>query len=227
MLLDILASKSIFFKSYKFGLTNFNFNNIGIYSEVAIIRDAYFQRKGDVSCFMDDLTRIIIRQENVQACRLYSQLPEVLKTPSKTHARQIRQKAIAENIPLTEEENKVFGAMQGMFNAKPDLVIVVDDKLMVFEAKFTEPFDDIQLKRTWNIAEVWATLLYDDFGFKNPPEYALIKLGGEKFNPEISWEEILKIAEITYFENDCTLKALKFGVELLSKTKLNHTISIN
>ena len=84
-------------------------------------------------------------------CRLYSELPEPLNDGRLTHPKQIRQKATAENIQLSENESKVYGAMQGMFNAKPDLVITIDNILLVCEAKLTESFDEGQLRRTSNM----------------------------------------------------------------------------
>jgi len=123
-------------------------------------------------------------------------------------------------ILLGEDENRVFGALQGMFNAKPDMVITIGNKLLAFEAKFTEPFDEVQLRRTGHIAEVWAKLLYKDFGFEAEPEFFIIKLGAMKFNPDVSWTDVLEIARKTYGENDRTLVVLENGVELLKRYKL-------
>jgi hypothetical protein len=105
--------------------------------------------------------------------------------------------------------------MQGMFNAKPDLVITVDNKLLVFEAKFTEPFDELQLERTEHITEVWSKLLFTDFGFNEPPEYSIIKLGAGKFTPHINWTDVLSIADKTYRADDRSLLVLMAGVNLL------------
>jgi hypothetical protein len=203
-----------------FDFTNLKFENIGIYCEVAIIRDAYQNQKPDIFEFMDKLTKIIMQQEKITVCRLFSELPDILKNPKETHPKQIRQKAISAGVDFTESENQVYGAMQGMFNAKPDLVITIDNKLLVFEAKFTEPFDEVQMKRTENITEIWSELLFNDFGFSTQPESFIIKLGPKKFNPNISWTEIKNIAKETYGYNDRTLISLEKGVELLEKYKL-------
>jgi len=207
-------------QNHNINLTNLRYDNIGIFCEVAIIRDAFQNFKPSVNRFMDDLTKLIMQQEKIQECRLYSQLPEVLSNPKLTHPKQIREKAKSEGIQLTQNESQVFGAIQGMFNAKPDLVITIDNKLLVIEAKFTEAFDEVQLKRTENIASVWAKLLYNDFGFKVEPEFFIIKLGAMKFEPHINWTDILQIAQKTYGENDRSLIALKNGVELLKHYKL-------
>ena len=118
-------------------------------------------------------------------------------------------------INLTKNEKRVYGAVQGMFNAKPDLVLTIDDKLFVIEAKFTEKFDEEQLKRTKNITEVWAELLYNEFGFSNRPNYAVVKLGASKFNADITWKDICTIAQDTYQPEDKSRIAFNLGFELL------------
>lgn len=97
-----------------------------IYAEVALIRDAYFVRKPNHFDFMNRLVDIVMKQEDVQNCRSYEDLPSRLSDASKTHPKQIKQRAGDE---LSSEEKKVYGAIQGMFNAKPDLVICWGDNL--------------------------------------------------------------------------------------------------
>jgi len=196
-------------------LDNLKFENVAIYSEVAIIRDTYQNAKPDVNPFMDDLTRLIMDQIGVTDCRLFSQLPEPLNNSKKTHPKQIKQKATAMDIPLNESESRVYGSMQGMFNAKPDMVITIDKFLLVCEAKLTESFDDAQLHRTRNIAQVWARLLYEDLGFSEPPVYTVFKLGAATEKPDIRWTDVLEIAEITYGENDRSRIAIQAAVDLL------------
>ncbi|MFZ4526631.1 MAG: hypothetical protein ACOYOE_14160 [Chlorobium sp.] len=128
-----------------------------IYAEAALIRDAYYVRKSLASHFLDDMVRMLMEQESVSECRLYSELPDELSNGSKTHPKQIRQKA--GNL-FTPEEECVFGAMQGMFNAKPDLVVCINEELLIYEAKFTLDFDLKQMKRTENIGKIWAALFY-------------------------------------------------------------------
>lgn len=217
--LEKLSTSHLRFKNGHPSLTTLEFMNASIYCEASIIRDAYQDLKPDVTLFMDNLTQIIMKQEQVKDCRLYSELPELLNTIKKTHPKQIRQKASANNIQLSKEENKVYSAMQGMFNAKPDLVIIIDNVLLVCEAKHTESFDQEQLQRTWNIAEVWATLLYKDFGFTEMPTYTVFTLGATSYNPHITWKDISEIADKTYKENDRTRIAIKAGFELLKRKK--------
>src|SRR5689334_17192894 len=141
LLLQRLSTKKLAYATPHFDLTELNFDNVGIFFEVAILRDAYNRRKDDMHPFMAALTRVIMQQENVTACTLFSKLPAVLNDPKETHPRQIKQKAAEQGVRFTPAEMKVYGAMQGMFNAKPDLAITVDGMLLVVEAKFTENFD--------------------------------------------------------------------------------------
>jgi hypothetical protein len=217
--LDILFKSRLAFNDGISDLSKLKFENISIFCEASLIRDAYHNTKPNVNGLMDDLTRIIMVQEKVQDCRLFSQLPEVLRNISKTHPKQIRQKATASSIHLSEGESRVYGAMQGMFNAKPDLVLTVDNMLLVCEAKHTEKFDEDQLNRTWNITEVWAKLLYADLGFSSPPAYSVFKLGAGTFKPHIHWGDISAIADKTYPEHDRTRIAIKAGMDLLIRQK--------
>jgi hypothetical protein len=183
-----------------------------IFAEVALIRDAYHERRGDPRPLMDALVAIVARQEQVCDYRSYSQLePVELRTPHLTHPRQIRYKAAGS---FSEGENIVYGAVQGMFNAKPDLVICVGSQLIVYEAKLTLGFDEEQLKRTRNIAEVWAHLLYRDLGYQNPPDVIVRKLGLEKYKPDVSWKSVTRIAESVYPEGDRSRRALSQAAAL-------------
>lgn len=222
--LSIVLRQNLEFKNGTSAPENLHFNNVAIYTEMALIRDAYYSRKYDQSelfAFMDNLTQIIMEQEEVDKCTLYRELPKLLKDIKKTHPKQIRLKADQLGIELARGEKKVYGALQGMFNAKPDLVITIDNLMLVFEAKFTESFDDEQLTRTKNIAQVWASLLYKDLGFDEPPVYTVFKLGAGKYDPEISWLNINDIAKETYPENDRTRIAMQNGVDLLRTLKLS------
>lgn len=216
-LINMLSKSNLKFKNGTISLTNLRFDNIAIYCEASIIRDSFQNSKPNILPFMDDLTRLIIKQEGVSDCRLYSELPEPLNNSKKTHPKQIFLKAISQGIPLNNNENKVYGAIQSMFNAKPDLVITIDNLLLVCEAKHTEKFDELQLKRTWNIAEVWASLLFKDFGFNQQPIYSVFTLGSAKYLPNISWNNIHEISEKTFKENDRTRIAIKAGLEILNR----------
>ena len=177
-----------------------------IYSEVALIRDAYFARKPNTGRFMDDLVRLLMAQESVVNCRLYTELPWELCDGSETHPRQIREKARGALLP---EEERVYGALQGMFNAKPDLAICVgDNDLFVYEAKLTLNFDARQAARTKRIGEVWTRLLFEDLGFPRQPNVTVLKLGLSRYAPDVSWEQIATLAATVYPPGDRTRAAL-------------------
>jgi len=183
-----------------------------IYAEAALIRDAYYARKPLASHILDDMVRLLMQQESVSQCRLYSKLPEELSNGSKTHPKQIRQKA--GNL-LTREEEQVFGAMQGMFNAKPDLVVCIDEGLLIYEAKFTLDFDLEQIQRTENIGKIWAALFYADLGYTKPPKVTVLKLGLAKFSPDISWEDVARISANIYADNDRTRIAIENSCSII------------
>jgi hypothetical protein len=215
-LLEKLATKNLKFKDGDAGiiLNELQFNNMAIYPEVALIRDRFENlkpEKTDANEFMDGLVTLIKGQEKRPECRLYSELPEILRDYKKTHPKQIKAKAEKERTDLSPDEMWVYGAVQAMFNAKPDLAITIDNYLLVFEAKFTEKFDDDQLIRTWKIAQVWASdLLFRELGFKKAPMYTVVKLGLKEGDSDITWREIWGIAEkMNFAATDRSYKAFK------------------
>ena len=225
--LALLSKSNIKFMNGSSSFKNFNYENVAIYCEAAILRDAFENAKPNANDYMDSITKIVMKQHAIYAdCKLFSQLDEQLNGKKRngkynTHPKQIKQKAEKLGIHLTPNENLVYQTIQEMFNAKPDLVITIDNLLLVCEAKHTQKFDTVQIARTENIAELWATLLYKDFGFIKPPVYAVFTLGAneDKFKPNITWADVLQITEKTYEYNDRTLLAIKAGADLLNRNK--------
>jgi hypothetical protein len=203
-----------------FDPTALSFTNVRIFTEVSLIRDAYFNSKPNVNTFMDSLTRLVMKQEEVHQCRLFSELPSILRDPTETHPKQIRLKAREKGFQLTSDEAKVFGTIQGMFNAKPDLAITIDKYLIVVEAKFTEKFNDNQMGRTRKIAEVWSDLLYESLGFSSTPAYCVIKLGASRHNPDISWSEVFSLVPHFYDPTDRSFIAFDGARKLLKNLNL-------
>lgn len=215
-LINILLERKIISDNSFESSNHLDFSNVSIFTEVAIIRDYFYVNKTNPTVYMDKLVALIMAQEKISDdCRLYSELGDPLNNPKKTHPKQIRQKALDSNINLTRNELRVYGSLQGMFNAKPDLVLAVDNKLIVIEAKFTEKFDDEQLVRTRKITQVWKELLYQEFGFKQKPDSAIVKLGASKFNADINWNDICKIARLVYPPKDRSMIAFETGLKLL------------
>jgi hypothetical protein len=188
----------------------------GIFFEVALIRDAYFSCKPRVDEFMDKIVGVVARQEELDTYTSFSDLADVLKDPSKTHPKQIRHKAASEGIHLSKEDSRLYGAIQGMFNAKPDLAVTVPGVIIAYEAKFTQAFESEQTSRTEKITQVWSEILYEDLGFKNPPSYFVSTIGPGKLKPDISWEWLLRVAGETFATDDRTYIALQNAVSLLS-----------
>lgn len=70
--------------------------------------------------------------------------------------------------------------------------------------------------RTKNIADVWASLLYEDIGFNSIPNVRVLTLEFKKFNPDVSWEDISRIAANIYPKSDNTLIALENALQFAS-----------
>jgi hypothetical protein len=187
------------------------FSDVRLYCEVALIRDSYFVRKPAAQQFMDNLVRLVMQQEGVARCRLYSELPDALGDPRKTHPRDIHRKGID---ALSQQEQRVFGAIRGMFNAKPDLAICFGSSMLVYEAKFTLGFTASQIQRTRQIAEVWAELLHHDLKFAEEPRFEVRTLGMSKHSPDASWEQVFRIAQKLYPPDDRSRLAFQNALEL-------------
>ena len=187
----------------------------GIFFEVALIRDAYFARKPEVGEFMDHLASVVAQQENLSKYSSFTQLPEVLQDPKQTHPNQIRKKASSEGIQLSQEDSRLYGAIQGMFNAKPDLAITMPSTVIAYEAKFTQPFDAEQTSRTESIAQVWSEVLYRDLGYESSPSAIVATIGSSEADPDISWEWIFDRAAETYPPEDRTYIAIQGAVDLI------------
>lgn len=190
-------------------ISPFSFTNFEIFTEVALIRDAYHNYNfQDKIKFVDEIIKIIKVQEKIEDCRIYSELNSELNNPSKTHPRQIIQKAKKINYIFSKNENQIYGSLQSYFNAKPDLAIIIDNDIIVYEAKLSLDFDHRQLNRTEKIVQIWSKLLYRDLGFSPTPNYSVKKLGLGKYSPDISWEQIRRIASKVLTNEDKSLIAL-------------------
>ena len=181
-----------------------------IFCEVALIRDAYYERKPDVRDFLSELCDLIALQElgNEGGYIKFSELPDAIQDSRQTHPKQIKYKLDELGLLTSRADRNVYGALQGMFNAKPDLAICTGKKLLIYEAKYTCGFDDTQLQRTRNIGNVWAKLLYKDLGFDQQPEVEVYKLGMEDFQPDVSWENIYRIAKEYWGMDDYSTRVL-------------------
>lgn len=159
---------------------------------------------------MDDLCELIARQNHITSYTHFADLPQSIKDPSQSHPKQIRFKLGDMGRLDAVGDQVVYGCLQGMFNAKPDLVVCTGSELVVYEAKYTSAFVAEQMQRTKHIGEVWATLLYKDLGFESQPTVSVRTLGMASASPDISWEGVYRIAARHWGETD-------FSVAVLSK----------
>ena len=218
--LSTLASKGLRFcnSNQILDLTSMLWGNIGIYPEVALVRDAYDCMKPSVAPFMNELTRLIAIQQGISDYTPYSKLPSELNDSRRTHPKQIGMKLRLCQSPVSEGDRSVYGTLQSVFNAKPDFAITLDQYLFVVEAKFTEGLDPVQLRRTRHIAQLWASDLISPFlGFRNNPSYVVVTLGPETQNPDVSWQELLESARHHFSKGDRSRVAMESAVALLQR----------
>lgn len=201
-----------------------------LFCEAAVIRDAYYARKpekaddgepGTIN-FLDgicDLIATMLEAAPDEYTRFSELQPETLRNPRLTHPKQIAYKLKESGAIQKPRDADVYGSLQAMFNAKPDLVICADNTLYIYEAKYTMPFDEAQLERTRLIGKVWAKLLYKDLGFEVEPDLVVRKLGLSKpdtkgYDPDISWKEVCEIANRYWLEDDYSMKVLQTAAQL-------------
>lgn len=213
-ILRIIEGNGLQFSRYPLpDITHLNFARIAILTEVALLRDAYHAYLPNVTPFMNKLVSQVMELEGASDCRLYSLLPQDLRDPDITHPMQIKYRG---RDLFTSDELRVYGTIQSMFAAKPSLAIVVDNYLIVFDIKFTEPFQEEQVLLTEQIASVWASsLLFGDLGFQEPPSYRVTRIGPARSGVVISWEEICEIARRIYPKSNRTRLALEASLALM------------
>lgn len=212
--LRIIAQSGLQFSLYPLpDINDLRFERVAILTEVALLRDAYHAYLPNVTPFMNKLVAHVMELDGVSDCRLYSLLPQDLRDPNITHPMQIKYRG---RDLFTPDELRVYGTIQSMFAIKPSLAIVIDDYLMVFDVKFTEPFQEEQVLLTEQIASVWASpLLYGDLGFQRAPSYRVTRIGPARSGVVLSWEEIYEIARRLYPPNNRTRLALEASMALM------------
>lgn len=183
-------------------------SNPRVFCEMALLRDAYFARKPDTSDLLSRVCDLIAEQNGAEGYTRFGDLPADLKDPRRTHPKQIGYKLNNEHGPVSDADKTVYGSLQAMCNAKPDLVICEGTSLFVYEAKYTLGFDQAQLVRTRHIAEVWATLLYEDLGFSDRPAVHVRTLGLGRYEPDVTWETVHSLAKEWWGEQDFSVRVL-------------------
>ncbi|QSQ26460.1 hypothetical protein JY651_16670 [Pyxidicoccus parkwayensis] len=197
-----------------------------VLTEVALIRDAYetWKAEGDLASRMDALVQLVAQG---RPCTPWSMLSAVLRDPKQTHPGQVCMKADrlslgvgpSGTVPGSEldaQNRAVYGALQGVFSAKPDLALVLPSHLIAFEAKLTGDFDDAQLERTGLLARLWASpLLRGYLGYSTSPSVSVARIGDEGTQAALTWQELHRIAAERYPPEDRTRIALGAVLDLL------------
>jgi hypothetical protein len=178
-----------------------NINHAQIYTEVAAFRDAFAaeQNKNDyINKVYELFLPIISLQYNgkIQNPIVPSDVrAKIGLVHPRDYAKQTR------DFALSEQDTLFYREFSALFNAKPDFLIVVGDKMMWFEAKFKEAFSTEQLRRTQNIANLCSSELFEKFFQRR--ESMVILLGSEYRHKKaqsidhtrfLSWEKCYDIS---------------------------------
>lgn len=219
----------------RLGITPATFDQVAIYAEAAMIRDAYLHRKhlssgsriNYVTPFMDEMVKLLAEIEGMPGYVLYSQLPRPLNLLGSIHPRQIydrmnSKKKLTPPRTFTPDEKHIYRVMKDVFLAKPDLAITVDASLIIIEAGLAIPVSEVRLTLMQKVARIWAELLYPDLGFEEPPYWKVCSLsryiqGAADSTPDLTWQDVYEIARETYPSTDRTVVALKGVCERIEK----------
>ncbi len=202
----------------------FDPDKVKIFSEVALIRDAYYARKPEVDAFMASLVELVARQSGIEDFTPFAELPSDLKDPTQTHPKLIALKfRVFHQDQMRPDDSKLYGSLQGIFSTKPSLAICLEDEMRVYEANYSLGFDSSSVCRTAQIAEIWANLLFQDLGYVSPPMVQVLKLGMEDTEPCVSWEKVAFIADEVLGSCDPTSRAFKEAVVSVRNFRQFHT----
>lgn len=192
-----------------------DWQQVRMYSEVALLRDAYKDRltRAEHDEFMDEIVAEVSRIENVNDCISWSELM-AQQTKGRIHPRRVLNTLENRGLSsLIDGNQAVYCTIQSMFNSKPDMALTFNGHLVLIEAKFTQKRDGKQIALARKIVRVWASILYEDLGFAELPKaYAVATLGAHK--DDITWSDVANIADQYYNENDISRRAFRYAVDL-------------
>jgi hypothetical protein len=142
------------------------------------------------------------------------------------HKRKLAQKL------LCSGGNKLWPEYEGLFSAKPDLVIAFPRLLLVFEAKLLMPFDNNQIARTEDVVDAWKALkiesesgqekpLWSDLGVNDNAASVVLRLGRQSQEKiSLTWEDVFQVMKDKHFpKEDRTWIAFEAAMKLLEGKK--------
>ncbi len=144
----------------------------------------------------------------------------------------VREQIKSLNAPHHGKSDPVGWSYRGILSAKPDLVIAFPNLLLVFEIKFTLPFDEKQLTRTRDLVETWRHLrikdsglpLWSELGVCGEAPYAVLTIGDERRAPDLSWQSIFDVMKPEYLsKSNRTCIVFDRAKSLLEKLKFRLT----
>ncbi len=187
-----------------------------IYTEVAVFRDVFAasDRKDN---FLDNLYKLFLPIISEQ----YKGKIENPITPGeiRKHIGQIHPNRYGLEISNFGSKSDInfYREFSALFNAKPDFLIIFNNKMYWIEAKYWEAFNLKQLQRTRNISTLCSSDLFAEY-FNNA-ESRIILLGSNKRHKKaqsienthfLSWENCYEIAEKLLPHSDTNYTTIAF-----------------
>lgn len=193
-----------------------------IYTEVAVFRDV-FRACESKDIFSDNLHKLFLPIISEQYHGKISN--PISPAELKSHIEQIHPNKYGNEVSNygSISDKLYYREFSALFNAKPDFLIIYNNKMYWIEAKYWEAFNLKQLQRTRNIATLCSSDLFTDY-FNNA-ESKIILLGSSKRHKKaqsienthfLSWESCYKIAKklLPHGDENYTTMAFKSMLEI-------------
>jgi hypothetical protein len=116
-----------------------------------------------------------------------------------------------------EQDILFYREYSALFNAKPDFLVVIKDRMLWFEAKFWVAFSATQLRRTRTIADLCSSELFEKYFSRR--QSVVVLLGSQARHAKaksmdctlfLSWEKCLEIALRLLPEGEANYTSLSF-----------------
>ena len=169
-----------------------------IITEVAAFRD-YYKVHEDRSAFLanlyDEFLPIVVAQYD-------GRISDPIR-PNEVERDKLHPKDFGGEVERLsghrEQDVLFYREFSALFNAKPDLLIICDGRMLWFEVKFWAAFDTKQLQRTNNIGSICSSSVFDPLFHSMPND--IFALGTQRHRHIrrttnfIDWADVAELAE--------------------------------
>ena len=175
--------------------------NAAVYTEAAVFRDVYFASK-DKNAFLEQLYDRFLRligpqyKGNIATPLRPSQVRERIGT-----AHPAKYQYLVKEPTFELQDVLFYREVGALFNAKPDMLIVLPKRMIWIEAKYRSPFTASQLQRMDNIGHLCCSDLFADYFAADRHHIVLLGLERDRRTAEdfpntqfLSWQRCASIA---------------------------------